>query len=160
MWTALVQPVRRGGIPASLSVARLKLTFKDGGAYDFAAKFEMIKERLHAVWETHRENRRGQSHTSGLGLDYATVHLEDLPAYEESSGSAVGAASWRISALATAGESSAAGGLSARPGGDLPEQPNRAPSSLQPPTEPPPGYEAVQVQRVEEELEELQSREQ
>lgn len=49
----------------------LKLTFKEGGAFDFHQVFEQIKERVHHAHTIARE--------SGRPLD---VDLEQLPAYE------------------------------------------------------------------------------
>jgi len=49
----------------------LKLTFKDGGAFDFHQIFEQIKERVHHAQSMARD--------SGRPLD---VDLEQLPAYE------------------------------------------------------------------------------
>ncbi|KAJ5544962.1 hypothetical protein N7535_006651 [Penicillium sp. DV-2018c] len=76
VWTALIQPVSGGGISASLPVVQLKVTFKEGGAFDFHTNFERIKERLEQAVENTSEGARGQD------VDLSAVHLEDLPAYE------------------------------------------------------------------------------
>jgi hypothetical protein len=52
VWTALVQPVAGGGIPPSLPAVQLKMSFKEGGAFDFHSNFERIKERLQQAVET------------------------------------------------------------------------------------------------------------
>ena len=49
----------------------MKLTFKEGGAFDFHQVFEQIKERVHHAQSVARD--------SGRPLD---VDLEQLPAYE------------------------------------------------------------------------------
>ncbi|KAF8542233.1 hypothetical protein BDD12DRAFT_391579 [Trichophaea hybrida] len=67
-WSASVQPVSGGGIPPATSAIELKLVFKDGGAFDFYGMFERVKERVL------------QAREAGS----AEVHLEDLPAYEDS----------------------------------------------------------------------------
>lgn len=82
VWIAALQPVRGGGIDAP--GVELKLTFKDGGAFDFHSNFERVKERLQQVVEVARMN----GDTSGPvvnGLDARTVDLEELPAYQEES---------------------------------------------------------------------------
>jgi hypothetical protein len=76
-WTAVCKPVADGGIPPAHSAVELRLTFKEGGAFDFHAKFEEIKERLHQVYTMAREN-------GAAGPDLRNVHLEQLPAYEPS----------------------------------------------------------------------------
>jgi hypothetical protein len=81
----------------------MKLVFKDGGAFDFHSTFERVKERAL------------QAREAGS----AEVHLEDLPAYEDSGPPPP--------PLPVGGEG----------GGGVP-------------VEPPPGYEEVQRQSVEE----------
>ena len=56
VWNAAVQPVPGGGIPPTHSVVELKMTFKDGGAYDFHQKFLEIRERLQQVVAVARES--------------------------------------------------------------------------------------------------------
>lgn len=60
-----------GGIPTQHGVVELKLTFREGGAFDFHQVFEQIKERVHHAQTMARD--------SGRALD---VDLEQLPAYE------------------------------------------------------------------------------
>ncbi|MCJ1483407.1 hypothetical protein MMC06_003574 [Schaereria dolodes] len=60
------------------------MIFKDGGAYDFHATFERMKETLSQAIEVARESghmtgNQGQMH----GVDLSAVHLEQLPAYED-----------------------------------------------------------------------------
>lgn len=77
VWQALLQPVPSGGIPTpSTGVVELKLTFKEGGAFDFHSKYETLKERAQHVYEVNETRHPGQ--TEG-------VDLEDLPVYQEQS---------------------------------------------------------------------------
>lgn len=126
MWTALVQPVSGGGIPSSLHAVQLKVTFKEGGAFDFHTNFEMIKERLRDVVESAPSGNRG-----ARAVNMASVHLDQLPAYESprsprSDQAPPPSSSNRENTQENGGE----------------------------PMEPPPGYEEVQQQSVANELEE------
>ena len=73
-------PVPNGGIPHPERPLPLKLTFKEGGAFDFSTTFERIKETLAQAMDMARE--------SGRLVDGADVDLEQLPAYEELGGGA------------------------------------------------------------------------
>ncbi|KAL4945365.1 hypothetical protein BDV06DRAFT_184726 [Aspergillus oleicola] len=124
-WNAVVQPVPGGGIPPSLVAAHLKVTFKDGGAFDFHSQFERIKERLQQAVDLTHESGRGANDVNMSG-----VHLEDLPAYSAPQGG-----------LTVDNETSV--------------RTRRSPSDTGgEPQEPPPGYEEVQQQSVANELEE------
>ncbi|PLB35128.1 uncharacterized protein BDW47DRAFT_111001 [Aspergillus candidus] len=131
-WVALVQPVSGGGIPPGLPAIQVKVTFKEGGAFDFHNRFERIKERLEQAVEVSRESARGSTN-----VDMSTVHLEELPAYSAPAGEATGARA---------------------PAYDAPpstSQHTRVASETGPEfMEPPPGYEEVQQQSVANELEE------
>ena len=83
VWTALLQPVPGGGIPVpGTGVVELKLTFKEGGAFDFHTQFERVKERLqHALEMERMRGDAGPAPDPNLN----NVNLEDLPAYEEES---------------------------------------------------------------------------
>jgi hypothetical protein len=70
--------VPEGGIPPAHSAVELRLTFKEGGAFDFHNIFEQIKERVHQAYTDARES--GQRGATAANL--ADVHLEQLPAYE------------------------------------------------------------------------------
>lgn len=72
-----MQPVAGGGISPSLPAVQLKVTFKEGGAFDFHTNFERIKERLEQAVENTSQGTRGQQN-----VDLSAVHLEELPAYE------------------------------------------------------------------------------
>ncbi len=149
VWQAVVQPVPGGGISPKHSHVEIKLTFKEGGAFDFHTNFERIKERLHQAVEAARASGiRGAGPISGVNMD--AVHLDELPTYQDSG----------LDALA--------------PQPVTPAPPLRAPvqqedpapsfqevvegrTPLQrqatPPTEAPPGYEETQQQSIEQELE-------
>lgn len=121
-----MQPVAGGGIPASLHAAQMKVSFKEGGAFDFHTNFERIKERLRDAVEVSQEGRRGFR-----DVNMASVHLDELPAYEGPQGN---------TALST-------------PATEEPES-HQAQDSGQEPSGPPPGYEEAQQQSVANELEE------
>lgn len=126
-WNAVVQPVPGGGIAPSLVAVHLKVTFKEGGAFDFHGQFETIKERLQQAVEISRESGRGASNVNMSG-----VHLEELPAYSAPQGG-----------LTVNDED-----VSRR---ELRQSPSEASAE---PQEPPPDYEEVQQQSVANELEE------
>lgn len=76
-----MKPVSGGGIPPTNSAIELRLTFREGGAFDFHNTYEQVKERLYQAYMVARES--GQ--TGESNMDFANVHLEQLPAYEASS---------------------------------------------------------------------------
>lgn len=166
---AVVQPVPNGGIPAHHPAVKLTLTFREGGAYDFHTKFVQVRERLAQALEA--RGLAGVGGDVGHGNNNAAteaavaegLHLEDLPAYEESSSARappVPVASRPVTAPAP--ESIAA---------PVPMRPAQAPRQeaqeeplidLEPPpsssagsnpAEPPPGYEETQRDSVAQELE-------
>jgi WW domain-binding protein 2 len=148
VWTAALQPVTGGGIPPTHPVVELKMVFKEGGAFDFHQHFERVKERLLQAIDVAREAGHGNSSTGAslAGVNLATVHLEQLPAYEEANH-----------------------GLTSQPA--IPpvhprnsDDHNRKPTlptgesqaveeRFEPPVGPPPGYEEAQAQSVGDELE-------
>ncbi|TGZ85128.1 hypothetical protein EX30DRAFT_337534 [Ascodesmis nigricans] len=75
VWTALIKPVRSSGLPEH-TVLEVKLTFKDGGAFDFHGFVERLKERILQMMESRGETR--------APLD---AHLEELPTYEDAGNS-------------------------------------------------------------------------
>lgn len=174
VWSAIVQPVPGGHIPSTESALELKMTFKDGGAFDFHSIFERIKERLQQAVEAARESGHltgdgsevdgGAGPGALAGVDMNAVHLDELPAYEDQSGRPPNADGSRAAADTPASASSARevnglrdSGVSVSPG--LWRQSPRG-DVFTPPNEPPPGYEEVQVESVADELERrLRSRE-
>ena len=79
-WEGILIPVPGGGIPPHHSLVQLKLTFKDGGAFDFSSTYERIKETLNQALDVARESGRP------VGNGALDVDLEQLPAYEEAAG--------------------------------------------------------------------------
>ncbi|KAH0551770.1 hypothetical protein GP486_007011 [Trichoglossum hirsutum] len=159
IWTAALQPVTGGGIPPTQSVIELKMVFKEGGAFDFHQHFERVKERLLQAVDVAREaGHRGTGGESSLtGVNLASVHLEQLPAYEEAnrgSASPPGGSTARPlysmqggSGVATSSNSQGSG--KPPPSGESSAEGER----FEPPVEPPPGYEEVQARSVGDELE-------
>lgn len=160
MWTALVQPVQGGGIPAHHPALELKLTFKEGGAYDFHSRYETVKERLQQAVAVARESGtvsgdgsetgRGRGGGALAGVDVSAVHLDQLPAYEETG----------VGGNVHVAAASAAVAAPAPPPVDPPAHAHAdsaaspiAQNVFSPPAEPPPGYEEVQRETVEDELE-------
>ena len=128
-------PVPAGGIPRPERPVSLKLTFKEGGAFDLSATYERIKETLAQAVETARASGRP---VNGAGVD---VDLEQLPAYEELGGAAP--APVQIQRPTPVGPNGAPRAAPAATNGVVGLGP--APSSAAAPTpdEPPPGYEEV-----------------
>jgi hypothetical protein len=117
----------------------LKLTFKDGGAFDYHTIFEQIKERSHHAYAVAREN--GQDVATDAGL--ANVHLEQLPAYEAP-----------VNNSREADEPRILSPVPVRPIAIPTPTATTIPAVNPPaPDEPPPGYEEAQVQAVGTDLE-------
>lgn len=131
-WIALVQTVPGGGIPAQHQAVELKITFKDGGAYDFHNKFVQLKERMQQAVEVARES----SQTSSQGVNMDAIHLDQLPAYEESTSTSTLSAPQSQPAPVPRAEES-------------PVTHAAVPS----PSDAPPGYDEVQREAVTESLE-------
>ncbi|KAF1812338.1 hypothetical protein P152DRAFT_482363 [Eremomyces bilateralis CBS 781.70] len=157
VWSAIVQPVPGGGLPAAHLALELKLTFKDGGAFDFHSTFERIKERLQQAVEVARESgtvagdgveEGGAAGAGALGaLDWGNVHLDQLPAYEQS-----GASRAAPPPVTSGGQRDRDSGLGESPEANgAAEPPDGEPRDV--PADPPPGYEEVQRGSVAEELE-------
>jgi len=152
VWTALVQPVQGGGIPAHHAALEIKITFKEGGAYDFQTTYERIRERLqHAVSVAREsgtivgdgsETGRGMGAGALSGVNVGNVHLEDLPAYEET-GRSVQPPSVVVQGVEAVPTTTA----------EQSQSPVVAQQTYPPPNEPPPGYDEVQREAVEDELE-------
>ncbi|KAL4808344.1 hypothetical protein BDV18DRAFT_134769 [Aspergillus unguis] len=132
-WNAVVQPVPGGGIPPALIAVHLKVTFKEGGAFDFHSQFERMKERLQQAVEISRESGRA----GAGGVNMSNVDLEELPAYSGPQSNPTDNSNNTNRA-----------------------EPHHSPSEdTAQPQEPPPGYEEVQQQSVANELEERLRRE-
>ncbi|KIW02009.1 uncharacterized protein PV09_06515 [Verruconis gallopava] len=152
VWTGIVQAVPGGNIPPEHPAVELKLTFKDGGAFDFHTTFERIKERLHQAVEVARESGQlvgdGSESNAGRGggaldaVNLDSVHLDELPAYD-----AATAPRDMLDNLQSPPPLPTVNGAPQAPGQCGPQE------SFSPPVEPPPGYETVQNQSVADELE-------
>lgn len=139
---------------------QLKLTFKEGGAFDFSSTYEQIKEALSQAAEVARESGTA---TAGVEAD-----LEQLPAYEEASGAGNGNMGGQGAATQIQRPTPIAPNGVQRPrpappaingvvgladaGGVGPGQSSRE-EPPPPPDEPPPGYEEVQQSSVADQLE-------
>lgn len=139
-WTGLCKAVQDGGIPSPHAVVEIRLTFREGGAFDFHSTFEQIKERLHQAYSVARETGQG-----GANLNLANIHLEQLPAYEPAG-----------PAAAAREEPAILSPSPVRPGersGSVPEivRERPAPVAQAPPSEPPPGYDEAQADAVSSE---------
>ena len=148
-----------GGIPPHHAFVEIKLTFKDGGAFDFHSSFERVKDTLSQAVEVARES--GHVINQGQEIDLSGVHLEQLPAYEEV-GETIGpspppiqqpvpvsAVRMRQPSVTQPGVTEI-GGLV---GGPMSES-SISEVPFQPPDEPPPGYEEAQHGNVVNRLEE------
>lgn len=135
------------------------MEFKEGGAFDFASTFERLKERLKQAVDTARENGTLETNEDSTRLNMPNVHLEDLPAYEESRqhtrvpdplpsppiddrrpSIGVGSGTQIVAPVPTSPQ------LSSTMSSPRAE-------AFQPPDEPPPGYEETQRGSIVEELE-------
>jgi WW domain-binding protein 2 len=124
------------------------MIFREGGAFDYHTIFEQIKERLyHAISIARDEGRNIRSVGVLGGADLAGVHLEQLPAYEpppQAPGIEPAGEREPVSPIHPAGSDSGVAGLRGQP---KPEEEVSTPP-IEPPNEPPPGYEEAQAQAV------------
>ena len=146
-WTASCKPVANGGIPPSYPLVELRLTFREGGAFDFHTTFEQIKERLYQAYTVARESGR-----RGDNVDMANVHLEQLPAYEpareverEEEERVI------LSPIPIRPGEARDSGVSGIRSED--DEESLTPAQQVAPDEPPPGYEEAQAQAVDAALE-------
>ena len=180
VWNAVLQPVPGGGLTTSSSYIEVKMTFKEGGAYEFQTKLEVAKERLvHAVEMARERNLTSNSNN----VDLTQVNLDELPAYEaqptgqQPSTNTTAGPDPNLNAtlqpdsttstvpLATTNDPADS---NANPAAAVPSPTSHQPlqhsmqhqtstsdatQSFQPPSEPPPGYEEAQQQSVTEEFE-------
>ncbi|KAK5113841.1 hypothetical protein LTR62_003225 [Meristemomyces frigidus] len=161
VWMALLQPTAGGGIPIpGTGVVELKLTFKDGGAFDFHTGFERVKERLAQAVEVGRMGSDGGASSAGNGgaVVMPNADLDDLPAYQEQSDgpllSPVMVPQQHVVPVQPVAQS-----VSQRPHQDVIavddalERAVPEPVGSGMPDEPPPGYEEAQMQGLQEEVE-------
>ncbi len=148
-WEAIIQPVYGGGIPPQHAELTLIMEFKEGGAFDFASMFDRLKERLRQAVDV-----AGMSGAGALaGVNLSSVHLEDLPAYEDTSRHARVPEEMPSSPLGQTRRDVGAGSEDSTAEGGSPGEGSRVENLTNPPTGPPPGYEEVQQNSVAEEME-------
>lgn len=161
-WEAVIQPVYGGGIPPQHAELELVMEFKEGGAFDFSTTFERLKERLKQAVDVARESGlatgdgadvldgRGAGPLAGVNLN--SVHLDDLPAYEESRQDRVVGPEDPIPSPPVGSDSIISPSSPEVPTKSSPiSSPQQ--ETFSPPSEPPPGYEEVQRDSVADELE-------
>lgn len=158
-WEAVIQPVSGGGIPPQHAELDMVMEFKEGGAFDFSSIFERLKERLRQAVDVARESGIVDGGADGArGMNLNNVHLEDLPAYEESRQHE------RVDPQPTSPlddrRSSGVGAGGPVIAAPVPQSPHQSSTmsspregTFQPPDEPPPGYEETQRGSIVDELE-------
>lgn len=132
------------------------MEFKEGGAFDFASIFERLKERLRQAVDVARES--GAEPTEGGNVNMNNVHLDDLPAYEESrQHTRVPDPEPLPNSQVEERRASATPPTIAQPEPTSPARANAVSNPQQqgfePPSDPPPGYEEVQRGSIVDELE-------
>jgi hypothetical protein len=158
-WEAVIQPVAGGGIPPQHDYLDLVMEFKEGGAFDFSSTFERLKERLRQAVDVARESGADEGGVEGVNMN--NVHLEDLPAYEESGQHARVPVPLPSPPMDGSMDARAGGPVVAAPVPTSPQasvssplaSPRQTQEGFQPPDEPPPGYEEVQRSSIVDELE-------
>jgi len=157
VWIAVLQPVTGGGIPPQHAYIEMKMTFKDGGAFDFHTTFEEVKASLSHALEIARESGHTTGQTSNI--DLSNVHLDQLPAYEEAGGN-VAAPAQQIFRPVPISVNNTRQPPSTGQGSTVPAS-NESTTGEQfvPPDEPPPGYEEAQASSLVNHLEERVRRE-
>lgn len=128
-WGAQVKPVPGGGIPPLHNAVEIRLTFREGGTFDFHTVFTQIKEQLAHAYANARE--QGQ-------VNMADINLDQLPAYE-AEGMAVPVQDGPRNTTRVVEDDASAG----RSDQNLESQPDEAP----------PGYEEAQLQATSDSLE-------
>lgn len=149
-WTGVLKPVVGGGIPPHHAYIKLSMTFKEGGAFDFATTYERLKETITQAVDIARESGRQQS-----APDLSDINLEQLPAYEDiGNTTALSSAPHPpiqqptpITPTAVPGYVPQMDNSTTESSAEELERRSRRPEQQQtPPDEPPPGYEEAQQQ--------------
>lgn len=139
VWTALLQPTNGGGIPTPTGgVVEIKLTFKEGGAFDFHTAYERVRERLQQAVAVSRIDGDGSGGARDAmnGVNVENVDLEELPAYQEQGNGPL------MSPVVA--EQAAASRQPQRDSGPGGQDSRDRPKETDTPNEPPPGYEEAQ----------------
>lgn len=154
VWTALLQPTQGGGIPTpSGGVVEVKMTFKEGGAFDFHTAYERVRERLQQAVEVSRidGDGSGSGRSAMNGVEVGNVDLEELPVYQRRGSGPL------MSPVAV--EQAAATRQPQRDSGAGGEDARNRPKPTDTPSEPPPGYEEAQMAGLQDEMERRGERE-
>ncbi|KAF4556582.1 Hypothetical protein D9617_1g084600 [Elsinoe fawcettii] len=157
VWSALVRPVHGGNLPDQ--PLEVKVTFKDGGAYDFQTRYERVRERVVQAVDMARErgqglNNEGVEQGRGRGpgvMEGVEVVLEDLPRYEEARqvpGAHVPVPAAGVQPVGDLAEAAQANGTTSA--GNNTGVQSRDEQIFTPPDEPPPGYDQVQQEAIED----------
>ncbi|ROT36598.1 hypothetical protein SODALDRAFT_335699 [Sodiomyces alkalinus F11] len=123
-WAATVRPSPGGGVPPDIPRLSLKLTFREGGYYEFYRQFEELKERMEHV-------RRVQQETGQL----VNIPDEPLPTYEPRQPGTSEPSNLEPNTLVSRPRSTSSASQNPRP------------------DEPPPDYEEAQAQQLSMRLE-------
>ncbi|KAI9761499.1 MAG: hypothetical protein M4579_001009 [Chaenotheca gracillima] len=170
-WAAALQPVSGGGLPPIQTIYEVKITFKDGGAFDYHTNYERIKERLQQAVQVAQANGQmsgdGIESVAGRGggalsqINMAAVDLEDLPVYQAIDSGRPSAGSPQSSAIHPAAADTLAPSHTqmldprATENGATSLQTAPSDTDFDQPSEPPPGYEEAQRESVANEMERL-----
>lgn len=158
IWSSIFRPVRGGGLPIEHAALKMDLTFKEGGAPEFQMAYERIRERLQQAIEIAQarganvrgipSSEIGHVPATGFnGVDLANVNLEQLPAYSA-------AANGADVVVSVPGEHVEFAGVTMSRRVDSANGVDAVPRTLQTtPDEPPPCYEQVQRENVEQAFE-------
>jgi len=146
-----LRPVSGGNIPAHHALVDIKMTFKEGGAFDFSTTYERLKEQMLQALSIARED--GGARGSGTG-GLPNANLEQLPAYEESGTSPLPPSNLALPQASTLSPTATAPEPSIDPTNEPGVKPEPPQESHPPPNEPPPGYEETQAATVARDLEE------
>ncbi|KAL2756011.1 hypothetical protein ACRALDRAFT_1081961 [Sodiomyces alcalophilus JCM 7366] len=123
-WAGTVRPSPGGGVPPDIPRLNLKLTFREGGHYDFYQRFEELKERMEHVRQLQQET--GQ---------FINIPDEPLPTYEPRQPGTSESNNLDPNTLASRSRSTSSASQNIRP------------------DEPPPAYEEAQAQQLSMRLE-------
>ncbi|KAF1977460.1 hypothetical protein BU23DRAFT_577987 [Bimuria novae-zelandiae CBS 107.79] len=150
-WEAVVTPVYGGGIPPTHTSLELVMEFKEGGAFDFATTFERLRERLRQAVDvaqsagtTDGVEADGRGAGALAGVNLGSVHLEDLPAYEDTRQHARLPDALPSPPLGRGRDSIGTVETGSSANRSSPPLGSPVQEGFEPPNEPPPGYEEVQ----------------
>jgi len=146
-----LRPVPGGNIPAHHALVVIKMTFKEGGAFDFSTTYERLKEQMLQALSIARED--GGTRGPGTG-GLPNANLEQLPAYEESGTSPLPPSNVAPPQAITLSPTPTAPESTIEPTNEPAVKLEPLQQSYPPPNEPPPGYEETQAATVARDMEE------